>query len=276
MHKPMLALIGAGNMGSNLIGGLIQQGYPPDKIIATGRDPQKLLRLQKQFAVQIAMDNVKAAASSDIIVLAIKPIAVAQIVKELSEIIQQKQPLIISIAAGIRTESIERWAHEKAAIVRAMPNIPALLNCGITALYATSQVTEESKAMANNILSTVGKVVWVSEESQLDTVTALSGSGPAYFFLIMEALQKAAESLGLSPEIARTLTIETAYGAAMMAKNDKHSLSQLREQVTSPGGTTEKALSVLEEQNIRGILHQALTAAKKRSEALAESLGKES
>jgi pyrroline-5-carboxylate reductase len=276
MHDPMIALIGAGNMGSSLIGGLIQHGYPPENIIASDHSQEKLAQLRQQFSIQISADNINAAKMADVIIFAVKPYILGKVVQELTDIIQAKQPLLISIAAGVRTNMLANWVHGKVAIVRAMPNTPALLNCGITALYATRLVTEQNKAIAERILGAVGKIVWVADESQMDTVTALSGSGPAYFFLIMEALQAAAESLGLPQDMARTLTIETAYGAAMMAKHDKHSLAELRAHVTSPGGTTEKALSVLEEQNIRGILHQALTAAKERSEALAESLGKES
>ena len=192
----------------------------------------------------------------------------------LAEIIQVRKPLILSIAAGIQEASIQHWLGGKIAIVRAMPNTPALIGCGAAALHANAYVSHEQRNMAESILRSTGITIWLSDESLMDAVTALSGSGPAYFFLMMEALQQAAENQGLPTETARLLTLQTALGAARMAIESGKPLDELRQQVTSKGGTTEKAISILEENHIRAIYQQALDAAKKRAEELGELLGK--
>lgn len=274
MTTPIIAMIGAGNMGSSLIGGLINNNHPANKIWASDADAEKLTDLQNKFAIQTTTDNAKAAQSADIVVIAVKPQLFATVALHLAQVIKVRNPLVISIAAGIRETSIQHWLGGNAAIVRAMPNTPALIGCGATALYANSKVSDAQRSMAESIMRAVGLTVWLTDENLMDTVTALSGSGPAYFFLMMEALQHAAEQCGLSGDTARLLTMQTALGAARMAIESGKPLAELRQNVTSPGGTTEKALSVLEESNIREIFQNALHAAKKRSEELAESLGK--
>lgn len=269
-----IAMIGSGNMGSSLIGGLISNGHPCNKLWATDTSIEKLEALQKNFNIHITMDNIQAAQSADVIVFAVKPQLFAEVAKGLADVIQTRKPLILSIAAGIRESSIQGWLGHDTAIVRAMPNTPALISCGATALYANHFVSEEQRSIAESILRAVGVVVWLTDEHLMDTVTALSGSGPAYFFLMMEALQSAAEQLGLPNDTARLLTLQTALGAARMAIESGKSLTELRQNVTSPGGTTEKALSVLEQNNIRKIFQLALQAAKQRSEELAELMGK--
>lgn len=271
MQTPTIVFIGAGNMGSSLIGGLIQNGHPPSHIWATDQDLAKLQSLANQYGIQTSTDNAKAASIADVLVFAIKPQIFAAVATQIAAICQVKKPLILSIAAGIRAASIRAWLNYDAAIVRSMPNTPALIGCGASAMYATSTVTSAQKQLAETILTAVGIAVWVNPENQLDAVTALSGSGPAYFFLFMESLQAAGEKLGLSPETARDLTLQTALGAARMAQSTQTNLATLRQQVTSPGGTTEKGIGVLEDQNLRGLVLSALTAAKERSEELGET-----
>ena len=275
MNRAVIAVIGAGNMGESLIRGLITHGKPPHEIWATTPDKNRIAILKDSLSIQTTTNNLTAAKTANVIIFAVKPQKLAQVARELAPQIQQNKPLIISIAAGIRTEALNQWLGGNQAIIRAMPNTPALVNCGASALFANDYVSAAEKILAEQILSAVGLVLWVNDEAELDTVTALSGSGPAYFFLVMESLQEAAEKLGLPEETARRLTLETAYGAALMARKSHEQLAALRKKVTSPNGTTEKAISVLEDQNIRGIFEQALMAAKARSEELAKLLGKE-
>lgn len=274
MTVPTIAIIGAGNMGSSLLGGLIASGHPAHQLWACDTNAEKLTALHQQWGVNTTTDNKEAAKAADILVLAIKPQLLKEVMTELTPIIQTRKPLILSIAAGIRESSIHDWLGASIAIVRAMPNTPALIRSGATALWANPYVSHEQQNMAESIMRSVGITIWLSDESLMDTVTALSGSGPAYFFLMMESLQQAAEQLGLSNETARLLTLQTALGAARMAIESGKPLDELRQNVTSPGGTTEKAISVLEENNIRGIYQRALSAAKTRSEELAEIMEK--
>lgn len=274
MTHPVITIIGAGHMGSSLIGGLLNDGHPPEKIIAADPSEQALVKLQEKFPIHTTTNNVMAIQTSDVVIFAIKPQLFKEAAAALAAAVQTKKPLVISVAAGIRIASIEHWLGGKAAIVRAMPNTPALIACGATALYANKHVGRKQHDIAESILRAVGIIVWLENEALMDVVTALSGSGPAYFFLMMEVLQDCAEKLGLPAETARMLTLQTALGAARMAIESGTSLSELKRQVTSPGGTTEKALSVLEEKDIRQLFHDAVKAAKMRSEELAELLGK--
>lgn len=271
---PNIAIIGAGNMGASLIGGLINNGHPGSKLWASDPSTEKLAELSEKTGIHTTTNNIEAVQSADIVVFAIKPQMFAGIATELADVIQKHRPLVLSIAAGIRVASIQHWLGGKMAIVRSMPNTPSLIGCGAAALYANSEVSDEQRNMAESILRSVGIAIWVADESLLDTVTALSGNGPAYFFLMMEALQQSAENLGLPIETARLLTLQTALGAARMAIESGKPLEELRQHVTSPGGTTEKAISVLEENELRTIYHRALEAGKKRSEELAELMGK--
>ncbi|EKD70154.1 MAG: Pyrroline-5-carboxylate reductase [uncultured bacterium] len=273
MTSSTIAIIGAGNMGSSLIGGLIQHGFESDNIIATDPSKEKLEHLVDTFQVKTTTDNADAVKIADVVIFAIKPQLFAKVAVPLAKDIQHKKPLIISIAAGIRVDSIQTWLGGNVAIVRAMPNTPALIGCGATAIFANHYVSSSQKKLAQSILESVGIVVTIDDESQIDAVTALSGSGPAYFFLVMEAMQQAAVEMGLSADIAHQLTLQTSLGAARMAIEKHDSLQQLRKNVTSPGGTTEKALFILEENNLRGIFKKALLAAKSRSEELAKLLG---
>ncbi len=268
MNSPSITIIGAGNMGGSLIHGLIRNAYPKDRILAC--DPSNEIRqtLENTFHIRTTNDNHQAAEIADVIIFAVKPQYMAAVLAETAKAIEARHTLVISVAAGIRVESLQACLKHPAAIVRAMPNTPALIGCAATALYANPQVSAKQRELAESILRAVGITVWLEQENLMDTVTALSGSGPAYFFLIMEALEEAASQLGLPFDIAHLLTLETALGAVRMAIEGSKSLSALRHQVTSPQGTTEKAISVLESNNIRGLLKQALLAAKLRSEEL--------
>lgn len=275
MTTPVIAMIGAGNMGSSLILGLINSGHSADKIWASDTDEKKLADLSQRFNIQTTMDNAKAVEVSDIVIFAVKPQIFSSVAKSLQTAIRTRRPLVISIAAGIRTANIEKWLGGKTAIVRAMPNMPALIGCGATGLYANPDVNDTQRNQAESILRAVGVIVWLSKEALIDTVTALSGNGPAYFFLVMEILQLAAEDLGLEKDTARLLTLQTALGAARLAIESGKPLEELRRNVTSPGGTTEKALSVLQANNIKDLFKQALEAGKIRSEELAEMMGQD-
>lgn len=273
MTTPVIAIIGAGHMGSCLIGGLINSHHPSEKLWVSDPSPEKIAQIQSQFKVHTTSDNKKAIEAAEVIIFAVKPQALAEIAKALAEPIQLKKPLVISIAAGIRENSIQSWLGSRIAIVRAMPNTPALIGCGATGLYANAYVSHHEREVAESILRAVGIVAWLDQEKLMDVVTALSGSGPAYFFLVMEALQAAAEEQGLDADTARLLTMQTALGAARMAFESGKPIANLREHVTSKGGTTEKAVNVLEENGIRTLFKKALTAAKQRSEELADLLG---
>lgn len=273
MIHPVIAIIGAGNMGSSLISGLIQHGHPAEKIWATDQDEEKLQTLKKTFHVQTTTDNQLAVQKANVVILAVKPQTLHTVLVALRKTVQTHKPLIISIVAGVTVDSIQEGLAAPIAIVRTMPNTPALIGCGATALYANSEVNIEQHSLAESILRAVGIAVWVNDEAMMDVVTALSGSGPAYFFLVMEALQQTAEQMGLAAETARLLTLQTALGASRMAMESGKSLEELRKNVTSPGGTTEKAISILEENNLRGLFQKALQGAKLRSEELAALLG---
>lgn len=273
MNTPVIAIIGAGNMGASLIGGLIKNGHPVDRIIATDPSPEKRSHLTHTYGIKCLDDNLAAVSQANVVIFAVKPQVFESVASPLKAAVEKNRPLIISVAAGVRAASIQKWLGGHAAIVRVMPNTPALIGAGASALYANAEVSDDQHNIAESILRAVGITVWVNEENQMDAVTALSGSGPAYFFLILEALQEGAEELGLSAETAQMLAQQTALGAALMAIDSTHSPAELRKHVTSPGGTTEAAIGVLEKSDLRNILKKALLAAKNRSEELANMLG---
>jgi pyrroline-5-carboxylate reductase len=277
MHTHNIAIIGAGNMGSSLLGGLIANKYPGNQLWISNPSLPKLSVLQAQHHVEfnITTNNIEAANAADVILLTVKPLILPKVLTELAETLNLNKPLIISTAAGVNLTIIEHFLSQSASIVRAMPNTPSSVGCGASALFANSNVTSEQREIAENIFRAVGIVAWLTEEKLIDVVTAVSGSGPAYFFLIMEAIQNVGVSLGLTPDIARLLTLQTAYGAARMALESEKSVAELRAQVTSKGGTTEEAIKVLEQANIRDIFSQTLNAANHRAQTLASIITKE-
>ena len=270
-----LAFIGAGNMARSLIGGLIDNGYPAQAICASDVSTETLDKLAGDFGVRTEPDNLKAASSADVVVLAVKPQQMREVCSGLSAMTNRSNPLVVSIAAGIRADAIERWLGGSPAVVRCMPNTPALVKCGASGLYANSHTSPQQCETAASILAAVSTVVWVEHERDIDAVTAVSGSGPAYYFLLIEAMQTAAMELGLSSDQARILVEQTALGAASMAKSSELAASTLRENVTSKGGTTAAALDVFERGELRELVTAAMRAAANRSAELGDQLGEQ-
>lgn len=262
-----LAFLGAGNIAHAIIGGLIDGGYHPEEIWAA--DPTDV-QLQKLAAKKIntTNDNLTAASNADVVIISVKPDIVESLAREIASIASGK--LFISVAAGVTTDSLVSWLGCR-TVIRCMPNTPALVQQGMTGLFATDSVNEAHRQIGESILAAVGETRWFEKESDLDVVTAVSGSGPAYFFLVIEVLQNAAEQLGLSREASRQLVLQTARGAAEMASSSIQSASELRENVTSPGGTTEAALKKLIDGGLESLFLNAVRAAKLRSEELAGS-----
>lgn len=272
MKNKTIAFIGGGNMGRSLIGGLIAGGYPSAKLRVADPDIPKRNDLTARFGIEASASNRPSVLGAEVVVLAVKPQMMRAVAMELAGSIAS-HTLVISIAAGVRTRALQHWLGSTTPIVRAMPNIPALVSSGATALYAADKVTPEQREVAENILRAVGLTLWVHDESLLDAVTAVSGSGPAYFFRLMEALEQAAKAQGLAPEQARILVLQTAFGAAKMALESGKDPGALRAQVTSPGGTTERALRVLDEHGIERMIAEAVTLATLRAAELADQFG---
>jgi pyrroline-5-carboxylate reductase len=272
MKNVTIGFIGGGNMARSLIGGLIASGIAPDALLVHDVRSDTVDALVRDFGVRAATDNQQLLDQSDIVVLAVKPQTMKSAIGML-KVPTARNVLFVSIAAGIRTGALQRWLGGNCAIVRAMPNTPALVQSGATALYATPEVSDEQKDDAESVLRAVGITLWVQDEAQIDAVTALSGSGPAYVFLVMEAMERAGRELGLAPDAAHLLTVETAFGAAKLALEAREGSAALREQVTSPGGTTEQALKVLQDGDLVGLFGRALAAAHRRSIELANDLG---
>lgn len=261
-------------MSRSLIGGLIANGIKPEQLLAADPDNDQRQSLSRQFGIETRNDNNDVITEADVVVLAVKPQIMHGVVSELADSVKGKSKLIISIAAGVRLGSITEWLDGQSAVIRVMPNTPALIQAGAAALYANEHTSGTQKNMAEAIMRSVGTAIWLDTEDQMDTVTALSGSGPAYFFYLMEAMEKAATEMGLSNDHARLLTIETALGAAKMALLSSSDPEALRKQVTSPGGTTEQALNTFKQGKMDQLIHEAMEAAKQRSIELSQSFGK--
>lgn len=268
MKESTVAFVGAGNMARSLASGLLTAGIPPGQIRAGDPAPDQRQALA-ELGIETFEDNDRAAAGAHAVVLAVKPQIMRRVLEPLA---LEAGQLVISIAAGVPLSALAAWAPAGTALVRCMPNTPALLGAGITAMYAGDAVTAEHRSLAEAILAAAGRTLWVEEESQLDAVTAVSGSGPAYFFYLMEAMIDAGVALGLDREVAVTLTLETAYGAARIAREGADAPGRLRANVTSPGGTTERALSILDAADMRGAVQEAMTGAAQRARELAEEL----
>lgn len=270
MKNKKIGFIGAGNMARSLIGGLISSGVKSEHLFASDASEDIRNGMNADFAIQTFEDNQKLVDECDVIVFAVKP----QMLKTVATSLKAKESaLYLSIAAGITSESLNGWLGSKKAVVRSMPNTPSLVLSGATGLFANKHVSNEQKEIAESILRAVGVAVWVEDEAQIDAVTALSGSGPAYFFMVMEAMEKAGEELGLSADTARLLAIQTGYGATKLALEMDDSPEELRKKVTSPGGTTEQAIQTFEKLGLIEIFNKAMTAARDRAEVLAKELG---
>jgi len=260
-------------MAGSLIGGLIADGWNPSSIRVSDTDTLQLERLSQRFPIMTTSDNNHAVEGADVIVLAVKPQVMESVAQALASSVTKQQPLVISIAAGIPEAALRHWLGEKVAIVRSMPNTPAMVQSSATAMYANRYVSDEQRNIAESILRAVGIVIWVDNEPMMDAATALSGSGPAYMFLFIEALQAAGCELGFSEDTAYLLALQTAFGAAKMALESEENASMLRQRVTSPGGTTERAIHILQEGGFKELVSNALHAAAERSRELASEFG---
>ena len=267
-----ILFIGGGNMASCIIGGMIANDFSADDIMVRGSGEESRQRLEKTYGIKTMTDNQAAARQADLIVLAVKPQIMRIVATDLALSLDHR-PAIVSVAAGIPLSALENGLGNSLAIVRAMPNTPAKVLSGATGLFANPQVDVEQKTIVEKIFGAIGYACWVDTEAQIDAVIAVSGSGPAYFFRIMEIMQKIGQELGLPEQIARDLSINTVLGAARMATESGTSATQLREQVTSPGGTTQAALQSFEQQNLEDVFRKAMNSALDRAEVMSADLG---
>ncbi len=275
MREDIIAFLGGGSMATSLIAGLIDDGWDPGRISVSEPDRSQQQQLGTRLGVHVTQDNNEVAQRGATVVFCVKPQIMATVVRGVASTLRVRhpQPLIVSIAAGVREPDIRRWLNYDAAVVRAMPNTPALVRSGAAALYANAFVSELQRNQAESILRAVGITLWFDDEDTLDAVTALSGSGPAYLFLWMELMASAGERLGLSREAAHLLTLQTAFGAAKMALESSEPPSMLRSRVTSAGGTTEQALKVLQQADLEQIFYEALDRARERAVELGRLYG---
>jgi pyrroline-5-carboxylate reductase len=272
-QPPHIAFVGAGNMASSIIGGLIESGHPADRISAADPYAASLEQVRKIAPVAVYSDNVAAVRDADIIILAVKPQVMADATDSIAKAVQTSGALVISIAAGVTIASMQARLGPRAAIVRCMPNTPALLGCGASGLFANDKTSARQREFAQLVLSAVGITCWVSSEQELDAITALSGSGPAYFFLLLEAMVDAGVELGLDAQTAQRLALQTSLGASRMALESEVGLAELRRRVTSPGGTTERAIQSFEQDGLRKTVTKAMRAAAERAAEMARDLG---
>lgn len=271
MNENTVAFIGAGNMARSVIAALIKQGYPAANIIASNRNPQKLAALSSDFAIQTTEDNVKAAQLADVIVLAVKPQFMAEVCQAmLAGAPEIHEKLFVTVAAGLPVSRYREWLGD-IRIVRAMPNTPAQIGLGITGLYP-SQCSNYEKSFVDQLFRGCGRNVWLEQEAQINHITAISGSAPAYFFYFMQAMQQQAEALGFATEEARAMVAQTALGAATLAAQSDLSFADLRAQVTSKGGTTHEAIETFRTRELEQTVAAAMQAAIARAEAIAETL----
>ncbi|WP_374473611.1 pyrroline-5-carboxylate reductase [Arenimonas sp.] len=270
MSEHTLAFIGGGNMARSLIGGLVARGVAPESLRVA--EPVAALReaLSKDFGVRARESAPEAAEGAGTWVLAVKPQVMRAVCESLAPLAQASRPLVVSIAAGITTGQIEAWLGGGQAVVRTMPNTPALLGAGATGLYANAHVDAGQRERADSLMRAAGLTAWIPDEALMDAVTAVSGSGPAYVFLLAEAMQAASEAQGLAPDTARTLVLQTILGAARMLSESGEPAATLRQRVTSPGGTTQAAIESFEANGLRRIVDEAITAATRRGRELAQ------
>ena len=263
-----IAFIGGGNMARSLIGGLVARGTPASAIRVAEPVAELRAALALDFGVPVFADNAEAVAGAATWVLAVKPQVMRGVCEALAAVAQRARPLLVSIAAGITTAQFDRWLGGDVATVRTMPNTPALLGAGVTGLFATPQVDAAGREHAEALLAAAGKTVWIADEALMDAVTAVSGSGPAYVFLLAEAMQAAAEAEGLPAAASRTLALQTILGAARMLTEGTEPPAELRRRVTSPGGTTQAAIEAFETGGFRALVAGAIHAATERGRDL--------
>jgi pyrroline-5-carboxylate reductase len=263
-----IAFIGGGNMARSLVGGLIARGVAANRLHVA--EPVAELRdaLARDFGVAVFDTAGDAVAGADLWLLAVKPQVMRSVCESLSAVAQANRPLLVSIAAGITATQLQRWLGGDVAIIRAMPNTPALLGAGVTGLYANAQVSTAGRDRAEGLLASAGKTVWIEDEALMDAVTAVSGSGPAYVFLLAEAMEAAAKAEGLGDSAARTLVVQTLLGAARMLDESGEAPAELRKRVTSPNGTTQAAIETFQRGGFEPLVAQAIAAASARGRQL--------
>jgi pyrroline-5-carboxylate reductase len=268
-HK--VGLIGGGNMARAIAGGLLRGGmHATDILIAEPRQEQCEVLRQELYGAMVSDNNAMVASEAETLVFAVKPQILKDVCRDLAETVQRHKPLIISIAAGPRIDDIDDWLGGDMRIVRVMPNQPALIDQGISALFANERTDDAGRNLAEKIMSAVGQFVWLASESLMDAVTAVSGTGPAYFYLLIDIMIESAIAFGIDPQTARSLAVETARGATALAAAETESMSSLIERVRSPGGTTTAAFDCLDAAEVRGIFAKAIEAARDRAAALAK------
>lgn len=271
MINDKVGIIGGGNMARAIAGGLLRGGmHATDILIAEPRPEQRDLLREELYGTLVTDDNEQVARSVDVLLFAVKPQILKPVCRDLATVVQAGKPLVMSIAAGPCSADIERWLGGGLKVVRVMPNQPALIDQGISALFANELADADARTMAEKIMSAVGQVLWLEDESGMDAVTAVSGTGPAYFYLLVDIMIEAAIGFGIDPEAARTLAVETARGATSLASAETESMRALIERVRSPGGTTTAAFELLDAANVRGIFGDAISAARDRAAELAE------
>ncbi|OJS98139.1 pyrroline-5-carboxylate reductase [Marinobacter nauticus] len=270
--SPTISFIGAGNMASAIIGGMLENGYQAGNIWVSAPDDGHLQSIRKRFGVSVTTDNRYCAQQADIVVLAVKPQVMADVCHDIAPVVQNTRPLMVSIAAGLTAETLDTWLGGGMPLVRVMPNTPSLVGKGAAGLFANAQVKDAQKTSVQAMFESIGSALWVDDEDQLHGVTALSGSGPAYFFLMLEALEGAATEAGIAPETARALAIQTMAGAAEMAARSDDDPAQLKRNVMSPGGTTERAVNTFEDGGLRQLVKKAYGAAFDRSREMSKEL----
>ncbi len=268
-----IAFVGGGNMARSLVGARLRGGADPALLRVAEPDAGTRARLAADYGVAVFARGADAVAGADLVVLAVKPQVLREVCLDLAGALATRRPLVVSIAAGIRIETIDLWLGGGFPIVRCMPNTPALIGAGASALHANARVDADARAAAEALLASAGRTAWIDDESLMDVVTALSGSGPAYFFLLIEALEDAAVAEGLPRDTARTLAVQTALGAARMASEDGETPARLRERVTSPGGTTQAALDAFANGGLRALVAAAVAAATARGRELSAQFG---
>jgi len=269
-----VALIGGGNMGRGLVGGLLARGLPAGHITVADINLAGLQAIANDYGVQTTTDNNAAVAAADVVVLAVKPQQMAAVLGAMRDALAVAAPVLVSVAAGLRVADLARWSPPGIAIVRAMPNRPALISAGASGLYADATVGAAQRALAEQVLQATGVTVWVDRESDIDLVTALSGSGPAYFFLLAELMAQAAVARGLPADTARVLAAQTLAGAGqLVAAEATPDLARMRAEVTSPGGTTAAALAAFATHDLSATVAAAMEAAAHRSRELADQFG---
>ena len=271
-NKTVIGFIGSGNMAYALIKGLLNNGFDTNQINISDTNEELLQSRESELKVTTYSDNTSLLSNSDIIFFAVKPQVLSSVCLELKGVVKSKH-LFVSIVAGIRSSDINRWLGGNFALIRTMPNTPALFQTGVTGLFANELVNNEQKSLVSSILSSVGECFWVDEEKLIDAITAISGSGPAYFFLLMQSMTQAGMALGLDEETANSLSIQTAYGASLMANKTGKDSRTLRAEVTSPNGTTQSAIESFQDQNFEGIVANATRAAYDRARELSNELG---